>query len=417
VPSSSEHLISDALGFLDARSDELVAFARELVATPSPVPPGDERAVVELLSQRLAHLGLPRGDVLAKRPERPNLQVTLPAARAGKRLVLSGHTDTKPIGDQTKWRTDPLDPVVRDGILYGLGSSDMKAAVAAMVYAAAAIAPALPALAGQLGLVFTADEEAGSAWGAHYLAQEVGIQADAILIGEPQGIQDPFDNFPLVSRGIAAFKVKVYGTQSHSSVSDRLPNVHACEKAAQTLLAFRKRFKVRFPQHPLCPYGPTLNVGVMMSGGVNYGVIPGYAEFGSEVRLIPGMDRETFREDVERLLADLRREDPQLEVAFEWAPPPLDWLPATEVMATEPLVEAVARAAEQVLGRRPPLSYFPGGTDAVAFHGTAGIPTLPGFGPGILPPCHGPNEWVSLQALQQSAQIYALTALTYLAPE
>ena len=80
-------------------------------------------------------LGLTGAETVGHEPHRPNLIIRLGNQTAGPTLMLCGHTDTKPVGDSTDWKTDPLDAVVRDGKLYGLGSTDMKGAVAAMIYA------------------------------------------------------------------------------------------------------------------------------------------------------------------------------------------------------------------------------------------------------------------------------------------
>jgi acetylornithine deacetylase/succinyl-diaminopimelate desuccinylase-like protein len=70
-----------------------------------------------------------------------------------------------------------------------------------------------------------------------------------------------------------------------------------------------------------------------------------------------------------------------------------------------------------VLGKPPPFGYFPGGTDAISWQGLGGIPTIPGFGPGLLGNCHKPDEFVEVDELIQAAKIYALTILNYLGDE
>ncbi len=70
-----------------------------------------------------------------------------------------------------------------------------------------------------------------------------------------------------------------------------------------------------------------------------------------------------------------------------------------------------------VLGRDVPIAAFTGGTDAIAFQGVAGIPTLAALGPGMLPLAHGPNEWVSLRSLREAMRIYVLTALDFCAKQ
>jgi acetylornithine deacetylase/succinyl-diaminopimelate desuccinylase-like protein len=174
------------LRFLAERQGALIAFARALVATPSPNPPGDERAVAALVVDKLRELGVAQIETVGAREERPN--VIARAGRIGGRTVLlCGHLDTKPAGDLSRWRLDPYDASIEEGELYGLGSGDMKGAVAAMVFAAGAL-HATGGLPGGVSLVLTADEEAGARFGAEWLAANGHLQADAAVLGEPCGI-------------------------------------------------------------------------------------------------------------------------------------------------------------------------------------------------------------------------------------
>jgi acetylornithine deacetylase len=262
--------------------------------------------------------------------------------------------------------------------------------------------------------VFTADEEYGSAKGAGYLTEQKTLAAvDAILLGEPSGIRADWDAIRIVSRGISCFRVIVRGTQTHSSISDRLPTVNAVEAMARLMVGFRREFRPRYPAHPLCRTGPTINIGVKTLGGVGYGVLPGHAEFWTDVRTTPGMDYDRFRDDVAAALARAATDLPSgaaYEADFH---PTLGWLAPSEVPPDHPLVIASLRAAETVLGQAPPLEAFPGATDAFRFHAIGGIPTLASFGPGQLPLAHGPNEWVSPESVIQAMRMYALIALDF----
>ena len=149
--------------------------------------------------------------------------------------------------------------MIEGGELYGLGSGDMKASAAAIVYAAAALqAVGLPR--GELVLALVADEEAGSKYGAKWLAENGHLQADAALIGEPCGITEPWEAIDLLSRGAALFSIRVTGTQMHSSLSDRLPAVNATVQAARLLDRMHRELKgaLTYDPHPLCPSGPTV---------------------------------------------------------------------------------------------------------------------------------------------------------------
>ena len=404
--------------YLDARDADVLELTRELIRTPSPNPPGDERAVADLATGRLRALGIDEVVQVGAEEARPNVLARIRGAAGGPTLILSGHLDTKPAGDMDAWETDPWDPVLRDGDLIGLGSGDMKAAVAGMVYAAAALKQAQEAggagggFAGELMLVFTADEEAGAQLGSKWLADNGHLQADAAVIGEPSGITSEWQSVHLVSRGAALFKIAVAGTQMHSSISDRLPGVNATVKMARLIDRMDREFRsyLSYDEHPLCPTGPTVNVGVMAEAGVFYGVYPGNAEFACDVRTLPGMTEEMMKADIGRFLADAMADDPELRAELRWHL----MVPAVEIDADHPVVAALVEAAAEVLGSEPTLDAFPGATDAPYFQLTAGIPTVAAFGPGMLPRAHSPNEYMDADGAALSSKIYALAALRYL---
>jgi acetylornithine deacetylase len=402
------------LAWLEDRSDEVLEFAQALIRTPSVNPPGDERAVAALIGDRLAALGIEDRTIHAPRPERPNLIARITGDRPGRRLILSGHLDTKPSGDRAAWESDPWAGDVVDGRLRGLGSGDMKAGLAGMVYAAAALRHQ-PHLAGELQLVLTADEEAGSVHGSRWLAENGLLAADAAVLGEPSGIVEEWEALHLVSRGAGLFRVRVHGTQMHSSVSDRFAPVNATVKMAELVVRAHRELKgrIRAPDHPLGGLGPTVNVGVMATAGVYYGVYPGSAEFACDIRTLPGMTRDALVEDLQAFLADAMADDPQLdaELVFEV------WVDATEIRPDEPIVRALLDAAPVALDRTPRLDAFPGATDAPHFQVAAGIPTVAAFGPGLLPRAHSPNEWLDADGPLRAARVYALAARRYLDPE
>ncbi|MCC6313287.1 MAG: M20/M25/M40 family metallo-hydrolase [Thermomicrobiales bacterium] len=408
-----EALGEEMLAFLAAREDEVVNLTSELVAAPSPNLPGDETAPAAVVQRALAAYDLPAPRVLAAEPNRPNLIVRIDAAHPGPHLALCGHLDTKPVGQAAaEWRTDPFLPTIEGDRLYGLGSTDMKGACAAMILAGAAFAAVADRAAGSLSLVFTADEEYGSRLGAEHLARTGAIDADAILLGEPAGVHRDWEAIRVVSRGFSGFRVIVTGTQTHSSISDQVESVNAVEAMARVIVGLRRELRLRSPEHPLCSTGPTVNIGVRAEGGVGYGVLPGHAEFWTDIRTIPGMTEEALAQDIDAALARIRPEVPGADVRWEFSPA-LAWIGPTEVAPEHPMVRAALAASERVLGETPPLAAFPGASDAWPLQGIGGIPTLAAWGPGLLPLAHGPNEYVSVRALEQAPPIFALTALHF----
>jgi acetylornithine deacetylase/succinyl-diaminopimelate desuccinylase-like protein len=171
-----------------------------------------------------------------------------------------------------------------------------------------------------------------------------------------------------------------------------------------------RELKLNFKPHPLCPQGASINLGVVVKAGVGFGVNPGYAEFSTDIRTVPGMKKEDLVRDLEAFLDLCRKDDPSLDVKLEFAPPPLDWIAPTEVDDTLPIAEALAQASERVLGFQPPFGIYPAGTDSPHFQLAAGIPTVPAYGAGLISVCHGANEWVGVESIVQACKIYALAA-------
>jgi len=397
--------------FLRERADEILEFTCELIRTPSVNPPGDEVPISKVILEKLRVLGVTERRIVGALDERPNVLAHVQGTEPGRTMMLSGHIDTKPPGNLDEWKTNPHEPVVVDDQLIGLGSGDMKGAIAGMVYAAAALAN-LGHFSGRLALALTADEENGSVYGSKWLASEGLIEADVCVIGEPGGIQREWESLHLVSRGVALFRVVILGTQMHSSISDQLPAVNATLKMAALALKMQKELRsyLTFDEHPFCKHGPTINVGVMASAGVTYGVFPGRAEFASDIRTLPGMTEEQIQRDIQRFLDDAMAQDPELRATLEWN----RMMGATEIDSNNDVIQVLQATSEMVLGRAPMLDAFPGATDAAYIQTAAGVPCVASFGPGFLPRAHSPNESMHKDGPVQAAMIYALSALRYL---
>ncbi|GGL33501.1 M20 family metallopeptidase [Phycicoccus endophyticus] len=391
---------------------DVLELARELIRTPSPVVDGDERAVAALMADVLTDAGLPRPTVHALDPTRPNLLTTLDFGAGGAHLVLCGHLDTKPVGDAA-WSADPFGADLDGDRLYGLGSGDMKAGVAAMTVAAERLAEE-PPRCGRLSLLLTADEENGAVYGSQFLGRAVELAADGMVIGEPGGIAEDFDRLHVSSRGLARFDVLASARQGHSSLSSVLGMRNAGADVAAAVTRLHGAELVT----PLAPPGvrdwnATVNAGLAYRGGWGYGVLPDHVSALVEVRTLPGMTpgavlaelTERAREGADGADVEVR---PDATAAH--------WIDASPLVPADgALVRAAEAAGAAVLGHRPPTSVFPGTTDASWLAGL-GTPCLPALGPGLLARAHGADEWVSVRAVHQAADLYEQLARAFCAP-
>jgi succinyl-diaminopimelate desuccinylase len=388
---------------------DVLDLTRELVAIDSQNPGPFEPRIVRFVADWAQERGF-ETQTLEPVAGRPNLVVTVDRGGNGH-LGLSGHLDTKPIGDAlSEWVTPPLELTVIGDDAYGLGATDMKGGVAAMMLALERFSTGTGDDAGAVSLILTADEEQGSDAGAKALvASGLLPQVDDIVIGEPSGIAEPWQAIYLVSRGICCFDIEVMTRQGHSGLSPTLGrNAILC--AADLLHAFESFTPtVDAPGEVLC--SPTVNPGIFISGGVSYGTWPGYCRVSMEIRLVPGMAQTTLHREVEDLVQSTLGRDASFRIRYLQSGQ--GWMPAVELSPTSTVARAARTAARSVLKRDVPFEAFPGGTDATYFMGEGGIPTIASLGPGWISVAHGANEKVGVGQLWEATELYEALIISY----
>jgi acetylornithine deacetylase/succinyl-diaminopimelate desuccinylase-like protein len=155
--------------------DEIVALARDLVRIDTTntglMPTGNETEAATYLQRTLAVEGI-EAEIHGRVPERGNVFAALPGRSGKTALVLLSHTDVVPAGDASQWTHPPFGGVVQDGHLHGRGAADMKGTVAAQAMTLVLLRRLRVPLARSVALVCVADEEAGGAYGAGWVARE-----------------------------------------------------------------------------------------------------------------------------------------------------------------------------------------------------------------------------------------------------
>lgn len=387
---------------------DVLALTSDLVAIDSQNPGIGEEAIVNHLQEVCTELGLPTR-VIEPVAGRPNLIVTVDRG-PGKHLALSGHVDTKPVGDALdQWDTDPLELTIVENLAYGLGSSDMKGAVAATLLALERFSRTPGA--GTLSAILTADEEQGSAAGSQALVNGGHLpEVDAMVICEPSGFQHPWEALYLASRGICCFELDIWTRQGHSGLSPLLGR-NATLVAADLLKAF-ENFQPTVTDPGAVPCDVTVNPGMLIEGGVTFGTWPGHCRLGVEIRLAPGMDERLVKQEIQALVDSVIGSSAQVDIQYRSGS--LGWMPGIELDPNHDIVQSSQRAASRTLGLNLEPRGYPGGTDAAYFMGDGKIPTVSSLGPGWLSVAHGPNECVGVDQLHQSVDLYETLADDYL---
>jgi acetylornithine deacetylase len=369
---------------------EVVSLLSDLVRIPSVNPEmgggGGEAEVARYLADRLRGLGLAPAVVEVK-PRRPNVVTTVPGRPGGLHLLFEAHTDTVPPSTD---HVDPFVPRIEGDRLYGRGSCDTKASVAAALIAVASILPARERRA-TVTLAFTMGEELGHEGATHLTAS--GFRADAAVIGEPTGL-----DVVVAHKGVARWRMVAVGRSAHSANPER--GCNAIAKMATLVRALEDRLipQIGRRMHPLLG-SPTLSVG-RIEGGLQVNVVPDRCTIDLDRRLLPGETWNTVRTELEVLLAPLRLEDPEFRVTVE---APYQNFGAMETAADAPIVRLALEAVGRVDGQRPVrgVAY---GTDAAELS-KAGIPCVV-LGPGDIAEAHTSTEFVEIQQVVKAAAIY-----------
>ncbi|MBA3886723.1 MAG: acetylornithine deacetylase/succinyl-diaminopimelate desuccinylase family protein [Acidobacteria bacterium] len=417
----SAPIIDRVLAAVDDAADELVAFTSDLIRVPTVNPPGEAyEECARVIGDRLAACGFEVEYHAADgRPEHTaaHPRVNVVGLRRGRSLRpavhLNGHFDVVPAG--AGWTMEPFGGTVRDGRVYGRGACDMKAGIAASVYAAEAIRRAGVDLHGSVEVSGTVDEESGGFAGVAWLAERKRLSAerqDFVIIPEPLNV----DRICIGHRGVYWFEVTTHGRIGHGSMP--FLGVSAIEHMGVILDAIRRdlmpRLGARTTGVPVVPDAArhaTLNINGIMGGQPVDGIqTPCVADlcravFDRRFLLEEGFDQT--KAEIQALLESAAASTPRL--AYE-----LRDLMVVHPVRTphgSPLVGSLERSVQRVLGRPATQIASPGTYDHKHIDRIAGIPNCVAYGPGILDLAHQPDEWCGIDDLVNATKVLALSIL------
>lgn len=409
------------LAVVEACADEIVAFTSDLIRIPTVNPPGaNYEACARLIGDRLAGCGFEVEYHAADgRPEHTaaHPRVNVVGLRRGLALRpavhLNGHFDVVPAG--AGWTVDPFGGEVRDGRIYGRGACDMKAGIAASVYAAEAIRRAGIELRGSVEISGTVDEESGGYAGVAWLAERQRLSADRqdfVIIPEPLNV----DRICIGHRGVYWFEVTTHGHIGHGSMP--FLGVSAIEHMGVILEKIRRELlpalAARTTAVPVVPDGArhaTININGITGGQPVDGMqTPCVADFCRAVldrRFLLEEGFDDTRAEIQALLGRAAAETPGLACDLR------DLMVVHPVRTPDgsPLVASLERGIGRVLGRAARQVASPGTYDHKHVDRIAGIRDCVAYGPGILDLAHQPDEWCGVEDLVNATKVLALSIL------
>lgn len=371
-------------------NDNLINLLSELVRIPSPNPPGDSLAIAAFIRDWLLKAGCTVQTFAP--PEKPEaLSVVATIGTGTPAIMMHAHIDTVPIAQDEagRWSVDPYAATIKDNKLYGKGSVDDKAPLAAMMQVMADFASRPEA--GTLILVAAAEEEVGGQLGTRWLAENGCIPpADFIIVGEQTA-----NRAATAHKGVLRATVRATGRSVHATNPDRGVNaIVAMSKAVLALHAYHDSLKSRV--HPLAGF-PTCNVGVI-HGGSTANAVPDSCVVYLDRRMIPGEDPEEVKRELEAVIASVDAAPAQVSVG--------DFLVSNWFQSTveSPLAQKFLSAIRDELNADPgPIGYLPGSDAKHLTKLTRGEMVI--FGPGSYEVAHAFDEYVDLAELQATYNI------------
>ncbi|RYL92545.1 ArgE/DapE family deacylase [Sporolactobacillus sp. THM7-4] len=376
---------------------------------------GNEKNGQEIVKQKLQQLGFmidefevddekikqfPGANLGHKNAGRPNVVGRLKGTGGGKSLILNGHIDTMPFGDKNQWKHDPFSGAVMDNEIYGLGATDMKGSLAAMILAADLIQKLGIRLKGDLIIQSVVDEEGGG--NGTMACVERGYTADGAIVGEPTQL-----HLQIAHMGFLFHEITVTGRSLHSS--QLWEGVNAIDKSLKIYQALKEleREWLMTRRHPLLP-GPTLNLGVI-EGGVAGSVVPNLCTMKTCLHYHPELN-ETKEEtrnrvvyEVEQAITSVAKSDPWLTAH----PPKVSIYQegfAFETPFAHPLVQGMKQTLNTVL-QEAVIEGMPAGCDARTLASFGNTPTII-LGCGNPQHCHCVDESLPIDQFLQLIEIY-----------
>ena len=360
---------------------DAVALTRSLLQFDTVNPPGRERDCARHLGALLEGWGF-NVAYHEYAEERTSVIARAGGSESRPPLCLTGHIDTVPLGARA-WSRDPFAGETDGDRLYGRGSSDMKAGVAAILLAARKLAKKFPGTPGVV-IVLTAAEEGGCIGSEHLARTQLLGRAGAMIVGEPTS------NYPYVGhKGSLKFHARFRGVSAHGSMPEL--GVNAIYKAVRAVSKLES-FDFGQPAHPVMGK-PTMNVGTF-EGGNTVNSVPDAASFGVDIRTVPGMDHAALRAKLQARLGNEAKLEVFSDMNAVWTEPEQDW------------VQRVFEITGRTLGVKPEPRAQTYNTDAGNLLKVyKGAPTVV-LGPGEPQQAHQTDEYCSMERIRQSVEIY-----------
>lgn len=386
-------------------ADELIAYTQQLVRIRSVFDSEEgttEADAAYAVADKMRSWGW-EPQIVEVAPGRPNVIAVLEGASPGPTLMFEGHTDVVTEGDLSEWSFDPYAAQIREGRLLGRGSADMKAGVAAMMYAARAVQLAGD-FPGRIVIAALADEEGMMLGAKHFARTDLAKEIDGVVVCEPEDYE-----VCAVSKGAIRLRVTVDGKMAHGAMPDKGRNpIPVAARMIAKIADIQEQLQSANGTHEHLGDDYLTPTVIHAGDDDQINVIPRACTFALDVRTTPATDHASLLFDIRQIV-----EETALDGDVKANVDVIDDRPPVDTPVDTPVVTALVEAHVNVMGGQPRFGGVPGTTDGTILVRDAALHSVV-YGPGDKWIAHQADEWVGVEDIVNCAHIYAETARIFL---
>jgi len=441
---------------IETNKNEYIEFLRRLIQTESYNPPGNEKNVAIVIEDYLKNQNI-NFEVFPFEENRANVLIYLKSKFNDKNLLYNAHMDVVPPGNEEDWKYPPLSAYLkRKKLIFGRGSSDMKAALAAMVISLKILKKLNLKLSGNLIVNAVADEETGGKLGTKWCLENVlktkNIKSNFIIVGEPSGLAPLPKAIIIGEKGHLLLKIITHGKSAHSMVPDMginaiymmskiienlssldnfIPNIEPpfslieLKNLVSSAFPSNEIFEKIFDEQPLLQnflasltkFTKSLNV---INGGIKGNIIPDHCEAIMDFRLLPGQSSKIILEGLKKLITHIGFKVKELSEDID-----IDSFVSIEVYEegaasvwkdyeNSDEIKEFKKIVEDIYGKKSFFALAPGSTDAHYYRNSGYCLKTIHFGPGKAADMHAINESIEIEDFLNSILVYTLFAYQFL---
>jgi len=371
---------------------DLVSILSDLIALPSPYPPGTSVEICAYAARRLKKAGY-EVEIATRTKGVDNVVARLKGRNTGRGkgpvIAFNAHVDTVGVGERANWKSDPFKALVRGGLVHGLGAGNCKGSMAVQIWLAEEIARRGGPEKGELIFTFVADEENLGPDGMAFLRNSGRVRPDVLILGAQTE-----NNLIVAERGVMWAKITTKGRAAHAG--NPAGGDNAILRMMRLVGALQAHYDKALRKRVRGAMKSTVNVG-MFHGGHNTNVVPSACTVEIDRRLLPDEKvKDAFKEL--KSVVD-KAGEPKNMYAVEFLTGTNGFF-APENGQAVAAFEAVVR---QQTGRKVKFLNATGVSDG-RYYADDGIEII-NFGPGSGVQGHAANESVPIAEMVEAAKI------------